>query len=129
MAHFGSVLCRVLSVCYMPHTTHNTQRKLFLVFFAMIARAAARLSRPRAGMSRMMSTPSDLPVITDIDEERAIATLTINRPKALNALNSDVRARAISATRFTHAPNHRFWRFALAGDSGDREAVQGARLG
>ena len=36
------------------------------------------------------SSASDGVLLTDVDENRAIATLTINRPRALNALNTEV---------------------------------------
>jgi enoyl-CoA hydratase/carnithine racemase len=54
----------------------------------------ARSIRPVTGFGRAalrpLSTSAEGTLLVDIDEERAIATLTINRPKALNALNTDV---------------------------------------
>ena len=40
--------------------------------------------------SRLFSSESDSVLLCEYDNERAIATLTIHRPKALNALNTDV---------------------------------------
>ena len=56
----------------------------------MIAISILRRTRfiPKQSIRALSSATDSL--LIDIDEERAIATLTINRPKAFNALNTDV---------------------------------------
>ena len=54
----------------------------------MMLRAFSRLT-PRTGGARFLCTAEPV-LLVDVNEETAVATLTINRPKALNALNTEV---------------------------------------